>query len=139
MKDIMSDKLHKIKAGKDSHPGLLLVDDERNILMVLKEIMEMSGYRVFTAENGLEALNFYRENRPVIDLVIMDMIMPVMDGLTAFSEIRRIDARQKIIIVSGYSQQEDMEFIRDHANGFIRKPFNIQDFLRQVNGVLHYS
>jgi CheY-like chemotaxis protein len=67
------------------------------------------------------------------------MIMPVMDGLTAFSEIRRIDAGQKVIFVSGYAQQEDLQFIRDHANGFIRKPFNIQDFLRQVDGVLHYS
>jgi CheY-like chemotaxis protein len=100
---------------QDRQGTILVVDDEYNIRSMMKEIMEMSGLKVFTAGNGQDGVDLYKRNRKDIDLIIMDMVMPIMDGREAFKEIRKLNPKQKIFIISGYSQREDMEDLLENG------------------------
>jgi CheY-like chemotaxis protein len=116
---------------------VLVVDDEYNIRSMMKEIMEMSGLRVFTAGNGRDGVNIFERNKKEIDLIVMDMVMPVMDGRAAFNEIRKLDPKQKIFIISGYSQREDLQDMLDSgAVGFLRKPFQVKEIVERIDEIL---
>ncbi len=119
-------------------PTLLVVDDEYNIRSMMKEIMEMYGFKVFTAGNGEEGVEIYKKHKDEIDLVILDMIMPVMDGRTAFNYIHKIDPTQKVFIISGYSQREDLEDILEKgAIGYLRKPFQVNEIVNKIKEILN--
>ncbi len=135
-----------VAQGKIEHKALakkatiLVVDDEYNIRSMMKEIMEMSGLKVFTAGNGRDGVDIYQRYRKDIDLIIMDMVMPIMDGRAAFNEIRKINPKQKIFIISGYSQREDLEDMLDNgAVGFLRKPFQVKEIVEKVSEILSLS
>jgi len=116
---------------------VLVVDDEYNIRSMMKEIMEMSGLKVFTAGNGQDGVDIYQQYKKDIDLIIMDMVMPVMDGRAAFNEIRKINPKQKIFIISGYSQREDLQDMLDNgAVGFLRKPFQVKEIVEKVHQII---
>jgi len=118
-------------------PTILVVDDEYNIRSMMREIMEMSGLKVFTAGNGKDGVEMYKKYRDDIDLIIMDMVMPIMDGREAFLEIKKIDPQQKIFIISGYSQREDLEdMLEKGAVGFLRKPFQVKEIVSKVKEIL---
>ncbi len=118
-------------------PTVLIVDDEYNIRSIMKEIMEMNGFRVFTAGNGEEGVDIVRKHKGQIDLVILDMVMPIMDGRTAFLEMKKIDPDQKILIISGYSRREDLdEILQKGAVGFMRKPFQVFEIVNRVKEIL---
>jgi PAS domain S-box-containing protein len=85
---------------------ILLVDDENIVLNACKALLEALGYSVLTALNGCDALAIYREHCKEIDLVILDMTMPQMDGAETFNELRRHDPGVRIIIASGYTEQD---------------------------------
>lgn len=133
----------KVEISQDAlvkKPTILVVDDEYNIRSMMREIMEMSGLKVFTAGNGKDGVETFKKNREIIDLIIMDMVMPVMDGREAFSEIKKIDPDQKIFIISGYSQREDLEDMLDKgAVGFMRKPFQVKEIVNRVKQILESS
>jgi len=121
------------EAIKEKVRTILVVDDEFNIRSMLKEVFEMNGYYVFTAANGKEGLEIYMKHTDQIDLVILDMVMPVMDGKTTFEEIQKIDKDQKIIIISGYAKKEDLREILDKgALAFMSKPFQIESIVENV-------
>ncbi|MDH3345961.1 MAG: response regulator, partial [Kiritimatiellaceae bacterium] len=103
---------------------ILLVDDEDALLAIGKMTLEHLGYQVLQASNGAEARDLFREKHREIDLVIMDMIMPVMNGKDAFLEMKKIDPDCKVIIASGFSKSENLDELRDAGlAGFILKPF----------------
>ncbi|GAB4334014.1 MAG: hypothetical protein Kow0037_12440 [Calditrichia bacterium] len=119
-------------------PTVLVVDDEYNIRSMMKEIMEMNGFKVYTAGNGRDGVDVYQRRQSEIDLVILDMVMPVMDGRAAFIEIKKINPNQKIFIISGYSQREDLdEILRKGAVGFMRKPFQVNEIATKVKEILN--
>ncbi|GAB4368410.1 MAG: hypothetical protein Kow0042_09560 [Calditrichia bacterium] len=119
-------------------PTVLVVDDEYNIRSMMKEIMEMHGFRVYTAGNGRDGVDIYQRRQEEIDLVILDMVMPVMDGRAAFIEIKKINPKQKIFIISGYSQREDLdEMLQKGAVGFMRKPFQVNEIVTKVKEILN--
>jgi len=81
--------------------------------------------RVLQASNGLEALEIFREKKSEIELVVMDLIMPEMDGSETFGELRKIDPNVKIVLCSGYSKDEKVDaLLGDGAEGFVQKPFD---------------
>jgi len=127
----------KTRASKKTQPTILVVDDEYNIRSMMKEIMEMYGFKVYTAGNGRDGVDVYLRRKDEIDLVILDMVMPVMDGRAAFIEIKKINPKQKIFIISGYSQREDLdEILREGADGFMRKPFQVHEISQKVKEIL---
>lgn len=118
-------------------PCILVVDDEYNIRSVLQEILEAHGFRVLTAENGKEGVEVFEQKADEIDLVILDMRMPVMGGKEAFLEIKKRKNDQKVIIISGFAKREELqEIMRNGALGYLSKPFQIEDILKQVKSTL---
>ena len=85
---------------------ILLTDDDESVRETLRTLLDMFGYRVLSASNGSEGLFVYQKNHDEIDLVIMDMIMPVMDGRECLSKIIKFDPYAKIITASGCPSME---------------------------------
>jgi|GEM_PF-770914 len=116
---------------------ILLVDDEKMVLEVGREMLEFLGYRVYAAGSGQEALAGYMEKRKEIDLVILDMIMPGISGGETFNRLREINSDAKVLLSSGYSINGEAKTIMDRGcNGFIQKPFQLSKLSRKVREML---
>ncbi len=117
--------------------GILIVDDERQIISVLKEMLEILGYRIFAAGCGQEAIAVYKEKHDEIDLIILDMIMPGMGGGKAFTLLKEINPKVRIILATGYSVNNEIQKIMARGcNGFLSKPFKLDELSREIRGVL---
>jgi two-component system, cell cycle sensor histidine kinase and response regulator CckA len=115
---------------------VLFVDDEKGILEIGRLILEKLGYKVLSTDNGAEAVAIYRQRQHDIDLVLLDMIMPAMNGGETFNALKAINPDIKVVLSSGYSINGQAKTILDRGcKGFIQKPFSLQDLsikLRQV-------
>ena len=117
---------------------VLLVDDEALILDVGTQMLAKIGMEVVTAENGNAAVERFRETPGEIDLVILDLIMPGIDGIDTFHLLREMDPYIKVIIASGYRKDERVEmFLRERQTGFIKKPFSLSQLSEKVKEVLN--
>jgi len=87
--------------GRPGH--VLVVDDEHSVREFLRRALTTDHCKVTTIANGFEAVEFYRQNFRDVDLIILDMIMPEMDGWVAFKEFRRINPAAKVVVASGYA------------------------------------
>jgi PAS domain S-box-containing protein len=114
--------------------SILVVDDEAVVLAVARTTLENYGYRVLSAENGLEAVTSLSENRDDVDLVITDMDMPLMGGRATATALRRIKPDIKII-VAGESEKEAEIGKKIQINGFIPKPITTAKLLSIVHDV----
>ncbi|WP_051305860.1 cache domain-containing protein [Desulfogranum mediterraneum] len=120
--------------GKET---VLLVDDEAVIIEVGREMLKTLGYRVLVAESGRAALAAIAESGSNIDLVILDMIMPEMNGETLFYRIRDIFPQMPIIVSSGYALSEQaVGLMKQGCNGFMQKPYNLSTLSQNVRSVL---
>lgn len=111
----------------DWHGGgiVLLVDDEETVRSIGAEMLKELGFQVITANDGREALDKYQEN-PGISIVILDLTMPHMDGDQCFRELRQLDPDVKVIMSSGFSEQEvTQKFAGKGLAGFIQKPYKM--------------
>jgi two-component system, OmpR family, KDP operon response regulator KdpE len=109
---------------------ILVVDDEAQIVRVLRAALQSNGYEIFTASNGVEALKTFLEANP--SLVITDLAMPEMDGVELTREIRQ-RATTPIIVVSVRNQElEKIRALDEGADDYITKPFGIQELLARV-------
>ncbi len=116
---------------------ILLVEDDDAVRELCQELLSSFGYEVITACNGLEALGIYVRDFQNISLVILDLIMPVMDGSQCFKEILRINPAAKVIIASGYSENEiATQKSLSSSRSFIRKPYNMNEMLNSVRRIL---
>ncbi|MGE4518009.1 MAG: response regulator [Desulfobacteraceae bacterium] len=104
---------------------ILLADDEESIRLTSSALLKTLGYTVETAENGFEALQIYKKNPEKYDIVILDMVMPLMDGKETFFEIKKINPLAKIIVSSGFSKESEIKILNKNGLcGFIKKPFS---------------
>jgi PAS domain S-box-containing protein len=116
---------------------LLLVDDEKMILEVGRQMIEKLGYKVLTAQTGQEALDVYAHFRDRVDLVILDMIMPDLSGGETYNRLKEIDPSVKVLLSSGYSiEGQANEILERGCNGFIQKPFNITELSLKIRRLL---
>jgi signal transduction histidine kinase len=116
---------------------ILVVEDEMVIRELLLEFLESNGFVVFLCANGAEAVSYYVEHGKDIDLVLLDMIMPVMDGYASFRELRKIDENVKVIVMSGYSIDSDAQKMLDEgALAFIQKPFTEEALVTAIRNVV---
>ena len=105
---------------------VLLVDDEQIILEAAGAALESIGLKVITACDGREAVRIFQDNA-TIDLVIMDLTMPHMDGREAFQHLRRLRPGIPVILSSGYNEQESIqEFLGRGLAGFLQKPYTLR-------------
>jgi PAS domain S-box-containing protein len=115
---------------------ILVVDDEDQIRDITSSTLEKNGYRVLTASNGMEAIALYEQNRGEIKLVLMDMMMPVMDGLTGTQKLRKMNPELKIIAASGLTEKDKLTKAAGTMNAFLLKPYTIEKLLRTIHEVL---
>lgn len=119
----------------DRHLKILVAEDEYYNYMLLETIFKAKNYTIFHAKNGLEAYNIYREN-PNIDLIIMDIKMPIMDGKKAFSEIRKINNEVPIIALTAYSLENDKrDLMKMGFSDYLSKPLDHSDLYKIINKI----
>lgn len=116
---------------------ILLVDDESLIIDVGTAILERLGYSVQIAHNGQRAIEMIEDKSMAIDLIILDMIMPDMDGAKTYDRIRSIAPQIPVLLSSGYSMNEQTDqLIHLGCKGFIQKPFSVSELAEKVRSIL---
>ncbi|MEI6045053.1 MAG: response regulator [Chloroflexota bacterium] len=116
-------------------PTILIVDDAMFMRALCGRLLEENGYTVLQAQNGVEAVNKYREMRP--DGVLLDITMPEMDGIQALKEIRAIDPAARVAMVTAVGQQAMvMSALKAGAMEFVMKPFDAEKVLAAVQKLL---
>jgi two-component system cell cycle sensor histidine kinase/response regulator CckA len=115
------------------HGTILVIDDEAVYHRVLKEIFEMLGYEVVCYFDGISALNYYREYYSVIDVVILDINMPKMNGIECYIHLKKINAGVQVIVASGYSDYDANCVLKSEGVvTFVQKPFKISELSIKV-------
>lgn len=116
---------------------VLLVDDEELILDVGGQMLAKIGLDVITADNGVSAVEMYKQEQGRIDLVILDLIMPGIDGIDTYHLLKEIDPDVKVLISSGYRKDARVEtFLKEPCSGFIKKPFSLSHLSDEVRKLL---
>lgn len=116
---------------------ILVVDDEPEIVELLRDVLAAEGYAVDAAQDAGTALQLIREN--IYDVALLDFNLPDMDGVMLHQQVRQMDAElaSSTIFMSGLLQSDDnLGYYMSHSGGFLAKPFDIRDVLRQVRAVL---
>ncbi len=107
---------------------ILVVDDEPIIREVIREMLEDIGYQILVAENGQEGISVFVANQDSIDLVLLDMIMPEMDGFDCFFNLKKIDKDIKVILGTGFSDENKIEAMENSGlSARIKKPYHIKE------------
>jgi len=122
---------------KDNTPRILLVDDEEDILEFVSYNLQREGFRVYSARNGLEAIEMAGKVKP--DLVILDVMMPEMDGIAACEEIRKLPSCKNVIIAFLTARGEDYSQIAGFeagADDYITKPIRPKVLISRVKALL---
>jgi two-component system, cell cycle sensor histidine kinase and response regulator CckA len=116
---------------------ILVVDDEGINIEIMREWLEVLGYKVLTAQNGQNAVDIYRQGTKDIHLVILDMIMPGMSGGEVFDVMKEINPDVRVILSSGYSiDGRAHEILKRGIKAFIQKPFRIDSLAQKIREVL---
>lgn len=119
---------------------ILLVDDEEMIADVAREMLSQLGYAVIVAGSGAEAIERLTENSDSVMLVILDLIMPDMNGSEAFEQLKALQPDLKVLLASGYSLNGQAEsLMQQGCNGYIQKPFNLTELSRKLYEILNDS
>ena len=116
---------------------VLIIDDEETMIDVGAELLDALGYSPMTAGSGEAGLEFFQNNASAIDLVIVDLIMPGMNGGELCKQLKQIQPSIKIVLSSGYSlNDETSELLGRYCDGFIQKPFSMKELSCKLREVL---
>ena len=116
---------------------VLIIDDESIVRKISRQMMELLGFDVVTAVDGLDGVDAFRRQAEEIVLVLLDLSMPRMNGENAFAEIRRIRPDARIVVVSGYDEQEALHrFEGQDLAGFLQKPYRLTTLRQRVRAAL---
>ena len=133
---------HIKKRSKDTQPlhgaeTILIVDDEKSLLKLAGKLLKKIGYEPLLAENGEQALELYRKQGHKIAAVILDLIMPGMDGSQVSEELERLNPDVKIVFASGYSQDGVAgRLLKNEKRRFVQKPFEFKVLGRTIRELL---
>ena len=117
---------------------VLIVDDEPAVLDITRAILEESGYKVLTTNNGHEALDVITDRKKHIDVAIVDMIMPVIGGKTVIRSLKKKRPSLKIISASGYQKEHELVNMEENPpDAFLNKPYSAETLIRTLDTVLH--
>jgi two-component system, OmpR family, alkaline phosphatase synthesis response regulator PhoP len=117
-------------------PTILLAEDEPALGLIIKESLETRNFKVFLAENGIEAYNIYQKED--INLLVLDVMMPKKDGFTLAKEIRMEDNSIPIIFLTAKSQTQDVvEGFTIGGNDYLKKPFSMEELIVRINNLLN--
>jgi CheY-like chemotaxis protein len=122
----------------DGNSGrILVVDDEEMVRRLAKTMLIKLGYEVVTASNGIEAVEIYRSESETFDLIVLDMVMPGMDGQQCFLALKSINPDVRAVISSGYSQEGSaQETLDEGVRGFVQKPYRLSELSSVIEKAL---
>lgn len=116
-------------------PTVLLIEDEPALGMIVRDSLEVRGFRVLYAADGTEGLSLFQQERP--DIVVADVMMPNMDGFTLAEHIRQTDTDVPIMFLTARSQTTDV--VRGFelgGNDYLKKPFSLDELIVRINALL---
>ena len=119
---------------RDVHPLILVVDDEPRIIRFVRINLEMEGFRVIEAANGLEAVDQVREKMP--DAVLLDVSMPEMDGFETLRMIRELSSVPVIMLTVRSSEEDKVRGLDLGADDYITKPFSLRELMSRIRAML---
>ncbi|MBN2650856.1 MAG: response regulator [Spirochaetales bacterium] len=127
----------KFKALPELKNKIMIVDDEEIVRELLEEVLRSAGYEVVAFSSGLDAESFLKRQGEVVDLLVLDVEMPVIDGEKTLLLLRKIDASLKTIILTGYTSSDKIERIKEiGVINVLHKPIRCTDFLDIIKEVL---
>lgn len=116
---------------------ILIADDESLNHLYYREILDENTFDIIYAENGIDAISIFKENQDKVDLILMDMKMPDMDGFMATAEIRKFDTKIPIIAQTAYAYRDDYQKALDSGcNDYISKPIHEDELNEKVKKLL---
>ena len=122
---------------ENRQPVILFADDDKICLDVSVKILQKLGYTVLEARDGKEAIEVYKNNQDMVDLVILDMVMPYNGGHTV-EKLKKLNPDLKIIVISGYTKDygiSDLE--KQGCMGFLQKPFDAKALSQKIIDALN--
>ena len=125
-----------LEQGKGLDGTILVVDDEESIRFILKRMLEYLGCSVLLAENGLRALEIYDSLWERIDLIILDISMPKMNGEMVIERVLAMNPVARILVSSGYSRGDRDSPVLGRATGFLEKPYTIDQLQKAIRRCL---
>ncbi len=136
--EVLPTEEEQISLPKGNKELCLVVDDELPILSTVYQVLENNNYRVITARDGEEAIVQYKEHNKEISCILMDVMMPRMDGITALQKLREINPVVKIIASSGLPSNEKLVQSPDYkANAFLMKPYSSTKLLTTLHKIIN--
>lgn len=119
-------------------PKLLIVDDEKNMRWAISRALEKEGYEIYEASNGQEGIAIFERNRP--DVMLLDLKMPVMDGMETLKKIRETNTTTPILMLTAHGTMETaIEAMKLGAMDYLSKPFDVEELKVQIRKALHVS
>ena len=116
---------------------ILIIDDDEMIRDLARDILEMQGYTIMCAQDGMEGITIYKENKGKIGCIILDLTMPLMNGRETYLRLREIDKQAKIILSTGLGKDEKaQEIIALGVQGIVQKPYRMEELIRIVEKTL---
>lgn len=116
---------------------ILVVDDEAKIRLLIRKYAEFEGHAVTEAENGMEAVNLCRQNPDKFDIIIMDVMMPELDGFSAVAEIRKIASPAVIMLSARGEEYDKIHGFELGVDDYVVKPFSPKELMMRVNAVMN--
>ena len=118
-----------------SQPVILLVEDEWQLAQIVKDSLETRGFKMICAADGVEGLRLFRQHKP--DAIVMDVMMPNLDGFSLTSEIRKTDKQVPIIFLTAKSQTADVvKGFESGGNDYLKKPFSMDELIVRIRSLL---
>lgn len=118
------------------HETILVVDDDPLALSITQRLLHKTGYTVWTASGGEEAINLYRQHGPKIDLVLLDVVMPYVNGEEVYHELVRQNPKVAILVISGFTPKTAERLLKVSGARFLSKPFSRSKLAREVRDIL---
>jgi CheY-like chemotaxis protein len=113
---------------------VLLVDDDDIVRKAASRILEKMGYAVIDAENGMVALEMYKANQDRISFVVLDIIMPVLNGRETLAQMKQINPNVKTLLISAYTRDQKIDdLIQDGSTEFMSKPFDLESLAMGIS------
>jgi CheY-like chemotaxis protein len=117
--------------------NILIIDDEELVASMLAEHLQNLGCHTSHASNGEEALEILQQNKDEIDVAILDLNMPVMDGKAAYEKMIEIKPDLKVLVASGYTLDSNVEaLLQKGAHGFIQKPYSLENIASKIKQIM---
>ena len=132
----IADRGDVAEVSLDGRERILVVDDEEIVRHLAEKMLTKVGYKVITCVDGEEAVQLYRTAINSIDLVLLDMMMPKMNGRDTYAALKKFNPAVRVLMMSGFADTDVQQIINQGIAGFVHKPFQMKVFLAKVREAL---